>query len=221
VNTLGFYGKIACRGDFVSRGLSHHFIQPWDQWLAAGLQASQQQLGADWLEAYLVSPLWRFALAPGLCGPQTVVGVLMPSIDRVGRYFPLTVAQLLDSAQPLSQLVAADDAWFEQVETALLSTLVPGATFEAFEAALPALALADHGARPGMPSAPVGGLAQRLDASTPRQRLHALAERACAGASLWWGKGCARIAPGLMHCAGLPRSEDFARALLGSEACPL
>ena len=93
--TSGVYGKLASRGDFVSRGLPHSFIQPWDAWLAAGLLASQEQLGAQWLDAYLVSPLWRFALAPDVCGPTAVVGVLMPSIDRVGRYFPLTIAQTL------------------------------------------------------------------------------------------------------------------------------
>src|ERR1700712_4294952 len=96
MTTLGFYGKLASRGDFVSLGLPQSFIQPWDTWLAAGLHVSQQQLGEDWLDAYLVSPLWRFVLAAGVCGPEAVVGVLMPSIDRVGRYFPLTVAQTLE-----------------------------------------------------------------------------------------------------------------------------
>lgn len=106
MNDFGFYGKLASRGDFVSRGLPQSFIQPWDQWLAAGLQASQQQLGEQWLQAYLVSPLWRFALAPGVCGESPVVGVVMPSIDRVGRYFPLTVAQLLAPGESLAAAVS-------------------------------------------------------------------------------------------------------------------
>ncbi|QXI38774.1 type VI secretion system-associated protein TagF [Pseudomonas xantholysinigenes] len=215
MSDLGFYGKLASRGDFVSRGLPQRFIQPWDQWLAAGLQASQQALGERWLEAYLVSPLWRFALAPGVCGPDAVVGVLMPSIDRVGRYFPLTVAQVLEPGQPLAPVVAGDDEWFEAVEAALLATLEPGAAFENFEAALPPF----RGTRPLLqgPRVAVGGL-QRLDATTPQGRALALAECACEGMSLWWGRGSERIAPGLMRCAGLPRSEDFAGFLLGSEA---
>ena len=215
MSDLGFYGKLASRGDFVSRGLPQGFIQPWDQWLAAGLQASQQALGERWLEAYLVSPLWRFALAPGVCGPDAVVGVLMPSIDRVGRYFPLTVAQVLEPGQPLAPVVAGDDQWFEAVEAALLATLEPGASFERFEAALPPF----RGTRPLLegPRVAVGGL-QRLDANTPQGRALALAECACEGMSLWWGRGSERIAPGLMRCAGLPRSEDFAGFLLGSEA---
>jgi type VI secretion system protein ImpM len=215
VNDVGFYGKLACRGDFVSRGLPGNFIQPWDQWLAAGLRSSQQHLGERWLEAYLTSPLWRFALAPGLCGPDAVIGVLMPSIDRVGRYFPLTVAQVLAPGQPLAPAVAGADTWFEAVEAVLLATLEPGADFESFAAALPGFRVA----RP-LPQAPrmtLGGL-QRLDATTPEGRGLALAECACEGMSLWWGRGSERIAPGLMRCAGLPRSEDFAGFLLGSEA---
>lgn len=215
MNDVGFYGKLASRGDFVSRGLPQTFIQPWDQWLAAGIQASQQVLGEQWLQAYLVSPLWRFALAPGVCGPDAVVGVLMPSIDRVGRYFPLTVVQVLEPGEAVAGVVVGADAWFEGVEAALLATLEPGAAFEAFEAALQPF----RGARPLLqgPRTTVGGL-QRLDGDTPEGRALALAECACEGMSLWWGQGSERIAPGLMRSQGLPRSEQFAAFLLGSEA---
>ncbi|HKS14251.1 MAG TPA: type VI secretion system-associated protein TagF [Pseudomonas sp.] len=215
MNDIGFYGKLACRGDFVSRGLPQDFIQRWDQWLTAGLHASQRQLGEQWLQAYLVSPLWRFALAPGVCGASAVVGVVMPSIDRVGRYFPLTVAQVLEPRASLAMVVSGSDEWFEQAECDLLATLEPQASFEAFEAGLRPLGRATApapGARPAL-----GGM-QRLEATTPEGRGLALADCACEGMSLWWGKGSQRIAPGLIRCAGLPRSEDFAGFLLGNEA---
>ncbi|CAG8865817.1 hypothetical protein PS627_01736 [Pseudomonas fluorescens] len=217
MNDVGFYGKLACRGDFVSRGLPQTFIKPWDQWLAAGMQASQHDLGEQWLQAYLVSPLWRFALAAGVCGPDAVVGVLMPSIDRVGRYFPLTVAQVLEPGQPLTTMVADGDQWFEAAEAALLATLEPGAAFEVFETALQPFR--DTFALPRKVRTSVGGL-QRLDATTPEGRGMALAECACEGMSLWWGRGSERIPAGLMRCAGLPRSADFAAYLLGSEVVP-
>lgn len=215
MNDFGFYGKLASRGDFVSRGLPQSFIQPWDQWLAAGLQASQQQLGEQWLQAYLVSPLWRFALAAGVCGESAVVGVVMPSIDRVGRYFPLTVAQLLAPDESLAAAVSGGDEWFEQVESDLLATLEPQASFEQFEAALRPF----PGASPQLPGARASftGM-RRLHVTTPEGRALALAECACEGMSLWWGRGSERIAAGLMRCVGLPRSEDFAGYLLGNEA---
>ncbi|WP_028693329.1 type VI secretion system-associated protein TagF [Pseudomonas cremoricolorata] len=216
MNSVGFYGKLACRGDFVSRGLPGSFVQPWDQWLAAGVQASQRQLGEAWLPAYLVSPLWRFALAPGLCGPQAMVGVLMPSIDRVGRYFPLTLAQPLPAGTSLAAVLGAPDDWFEAAESLLLASLEAQASFEDFDAAVSALAPLEIPA--ALPAhASLGGL-QRLTEDYADDRLRALADSACAGMSLWWGKGSAQIAPGLLRCQGLPRSDAFAAFILGKEA---
>lgn len=214
MTAVGFYGKIASRGDFVGRGLPASFQQPWDAWLAAGLQACQRQLGEAWLQAYLVSPLWRFVLAPGVCGAAPVAGVLMPSIDRVGRYFPLTVAVVLPEGQSLAALQAAD-SWFDAVEAALLATLEEGARFEDFEAAVQAL--------PNIPQQGAAACesllaAQRMAALDASARLAALAERACDGASLWWGNGSEQVAPGLLRCHGLPAAEHFAACLLGREA---
>ncbi|MGN8274432.1 type VI secretion system-associated protein TagF [Pseudomonas sp. SMN5] len=214
MSTPGFYGKLASRGDFVSRGLPQSFIAPWDSWLAAGLLASQTSLGERWLDAYLVSPLWRFLVAPGVCGPDAAVGVVMPSIDRVGRYFPLTVALLLEpDADPASVVGGADD-WFERVENLLLSTLSVEASFEAFNTELESLGGPQW--RQRAPGGRFAGL-HRFEATDPQARMSALAESACEGASLWWGQGSERIAPGLMRCQGLPAAADFAQFLLGQE----
>ncbi|MCD5995974.1 type VI secretion system-associated protein TagF [Pseudomonas sp. CDFA 602] len=215
MTTVGFYGKLASRGDFVSRGLPQSFIQAWDAWLAAGLLASQKQLGQTWLDAYLVSPLWRFVLAPDVCGPQAVAGVLMPSIDRVGRYFPLTVALPIEADQASGALIGAADDWFERAEELLLATLEPQATFESFEAGLHALGAPAVAARE--PAVEFSGL-QRTASDTPQARLAALVEWACEGASVWWGKGSESIAPGMLRCRGLPAAADFGSFLLGKGA---
>ncbi|WP_010168241.1 type VI secretion system-associated protein TagF [Pseudomonas sp. PAMC 25886] len=214
MTTLGFYGKLASRGDFVSRALPQSFIGPWDSWLASGLLASQNHLGAGWLNAYLVSPLWRFVLAPGVCGPDAAVGVVMPSIDRVGRYFPLTVAALLDHDTDPASLVAGPDAWFEQVEELLLSTLDAGATFEGFSDGIDSLGAPAF--QPRLSGRRFASL-QRVDVTDPQGRMSALAELACEGASLWWGRGSQQISPGLLRCQGLPAAGDFAQFLLGQE----
>ena len=52
---------------------------------------SRAALGDRWLDLYLTSPAWRFACAAGVCGPAPVVGLMAPSVDRVGRYFPLAL----------------------------------------------------------------------------------------------------------------------------------
>jgi type VI secretion system protein ImpM len=211
---LGLYGKLASRGDFVSRGLPQSFIGPWDSWLAAGLLASQTALGSQWLNAYLVSPLWRFALAAGVCGPQAVVGVVMPSIDRVGRYFPLTIAALLDQDSDLGSLVSGPDHWFEQVEALLLATLDDTASFEALESGLQALGAPMP--KPRVPGSRFAGLRQ-FAVNDPEARGAVLAEWACEGSSFWWGRGSPQISPMLLGCQGLPPANDFAQFLLGQE----
>src|SRR5260370_38744549 len=89
---IGFCGKLPARGDFVTSGLPRRFAEAWHDWLQPALAASRHALGEDWLAAWLEAPIWRFALSPGACGPDSVLGLGMPGVDRVGRHFPLTFA---------------------------------------------------------------------------------------------------------------------------------
>ena len=109
----GFYGKLPCLGDFVTRRLPRELIAPWDQWLQESLTSSRTQLGNDWLDRYLTSPLWRFVLSPGVAGQVGWTGVLMPSVDRVGRYFPLTLSCPLPAGTNPATVLEVSD-WFEQ-----------------------------------------------------------------------------------------------------------
>jgi type VI secretion system ImpM family protein len=116
VNTLseppGWHGKLPSLGDFASRRLDAAVVEAWDEWLAGGLLALRESAPDGWLAAYLASPSWRFVLMPGVmpgeAGAQAWAGVLMPSVDRVGRYFPFTLLQALGdrptSAQQMTSL---------------------------------------------------------------------------------------------------------------------
>lgn len=88
----GWFGKIPCLGDFASRRLPAAFIGLWDAWLQSVIIGSREILDERWLECYLHSPIWHFMLQPGHCGPSGWFGVLMPSVDRANRHFPLTIA---------------------------------------------------------------------------------------------------------------------------------
>jgi type VI secretion system protein ImpM len=88
----GFHGKMPARGDFVQAGLPRGFTVAWEAWLNRALPHSREQLGEIWEDCWLEAPIWHFALAAGLCGPDAVLGVWMPSVDRVGRHYPLTLA---------------------------------------------------------------------------------------------------------------------------------
>lgn len=112
----GWYGKLPHVGDFVSRRLPEHFIRGWDEWLQGGLQCARDQLGPSWLEHYLVAPIYRFWIDAGLLGHSGWAGVLMPSVDRVGRHFPLTIAlPLQPPRQGLASALAAVE-WFAAVD---------------------------------------------------------------------------------------------------------
>ena len=132
----GFFGKLSILGDFVSRRLSRQFIDPWDEWLQKGLHASRDQLGSAWLEVYLTSPIWRFGLSPGLCGPQGWAGLLMPSVDKVGRYFPLTLAAPVNEVNQLFDLFEYHADWFRELESLALSGLEANLDLDDFDLAL-------------------------------------------------------------------------------------
>jgi type VI secretion system protein ImpM len=88
----GFFGKLPSRGDFVGRGLSPASIAVWDGWISQSLIGSRALLLEDWVGCWMVAPVWHFALPAGMCGPVSITGLFCPSMDRVGRYFPLIAA---------------------------------------------------------------------------------------------------------------------------------
>jgi type VI secretion system protein ImpM len=108
----GFSGKVPARGDFVHAGLPRDFTDPWHDWQSLVIAGSRVLMGDAWLEAFLEAPVWRFILPPGLCGVRAAVGLIMPSVDKVGRYFPLTMAALPETGTPV-----ADD-WSDWLDSA-------------------------------------------------------------------------------------------------------
>jgi type VI secretion system protein ImpM len=90
-NPSGAFGKMPALGDFFRLRADPAFVSVWDTWLQEAMLAGRRTLGPRWDDCYLTSPVWRFCLPKDLAGPTAIAGVLMPSIDRVGRQFPLTL----------------------------------------------------------------------------------------------------------------------------------
>ena len=205
-STPGWYGKLPALGDFARRRLPAGFIEPWDAWLQKGMAASRAALGQDWLAHYLSAPIWRFALLPGVIGPDAWAGVLLPSVDRVGRYFPLTVCASLPAAEPLGPSLAALDDWLARLEQAALLGLDPERGLERLEAALLNT--------PAVPLAPAGG----DETATAPAFLDSLAARVLAqtlaGCTLWWSPGPSGTEAGFVE-GGLPPPERHAELLRG------
>ena len=227
-NAPGWYGKISTLGDFAQRRLPVEFVQASDAWLSRTMVACRQQLGARWLDGYLTSPVMRFAWAPGVANGADAgwwFGVLMPSCDNVGRYFPLLIAQR--RTRPPLDRIALDhlELWFEHLANAATHTLAARATVEGFEQAL--------GEAPPWPaSAAVAALSTLAPCAAPggvsyafghrvtmSQWLHAIAldelHARFTGCSIWWRQGDATRDTEAEVVRGLPEPAAFAQMLLG------
>ena len=128
--TPGWYGKLPGFGDFAGRRLDDAFVGDWDRWLQQGLTRLRQS-GDYWLDNYLSSPVWRFALGAQVVGCQRWLGILMPSVDRVGRYFPLSILQPYRANEPPDP-----QNWWLRAEGVALRALEQNFDAQALDAAL-------------------------------------------------------------------------------------
>jgi type VI secretion system protein ImpM len=233
VADVGFYGKLPSHGDFLRRNVSDAFVGVWDGWLQECIATSRAALGERWLDLYLTSPVWRFGCAAGACGPAPVIGIIVPSVDRVGRYFPLTIATALPSSADVVAAVTEAEAFFVGAERLAIETLAADQVdFAAFEdgvarlgttlspLAVPpqielgagaAAVLADGGQGHwqipiGSPSALGSAFAQLLS-----RRLTALYDPIV----LWWTEGSGSVDPTWLLGRGLPHPDAFAALLDG------
>jgi type VI secretion system protein ImpM len=146
----GWHGKLPTVSDFAGRRLDARFVELWDDAVSDSLAALREANGENWAEAYLACPTWRFLVGRGvLCPPFDATawgGILMPSVDRVGRYYPLLLAcpillqrghtaaaqalwEWLDALEELAVSALHDDWTIDQLEDSL-AELQPPATLD-------------------------------------------------------------------------------------------
>lgn len=110
----GFFGKLPGHGDFVRADLPEEIVSAWDLWVREGLAESRARLGEAWLPAFLEAPVWRFRFAPGTLAGAGCAGVMAPSVDKAGRYFPLMLCAVSDRAPEPEDATA----WFDALAAA-------------------------------------------------------------------------------------------------------
>lgn len=173
-------------------GLPRDFIDAWDRWLQQVMAESQALLADTWVPAWLEAPVWRFRLRSGVCGSHAALGVFMPSVDRAGRHFPLTLACVANDSElrqtdwigPLDQAEAAGIAAIEH-------DLDPDSLMERLRPA--------HGESVA---------AESVAADVPD------------GNCSWWTEGAPRVAAEAFATDRLPGAALFARMLDASSADP-
>lgn len=186
---LGVYGKLPAKRDFVSVETPLAFLHCFEPWLQSGIAASRKSLGPAWEPAFLSAPIWRFWLGPRLAG-ATVAGALMPSVDGVGRYFPLCLFAIAEAGEAIPHPdMDAQQCWFEAIETLLLSALSEEASFGVV----------------------LDGL-QRLEPPAMRAAVNG---SDLPGQSVWWTHGGPACAPKRLVAAGMPDESLFAGLLTG------
>ena len=110
---VGIFGKLPAKRDYVMHGMPPELMDVLDPWLQSAVAQSRNDMGNNWLSTYLASPIWRFWLGSRISG-QTVIGALMPSVDGVGRYFPLCCAGFFDKppAPPIwTRMTTGSKSW--------------------------------------------------------------------------------------------------------------
>src|SRR5262249_46631544 len=149
--------------------------------------AARAALGDGWLDTYLTMPIWRFTFLPGLVGSSGWAGVLMPSVDRGGRHFPLTVAMEMPTHAAGGAAVFEGAGWCGGVEDAALAVLDPTQTADDLDGALAQSVLAVPANEPAGPVGPLRVLPS-VEAFAPLAEGEALRawSEGTGWMTLWW-----------------------------------
>ena len=212
MSSFGAFGKIPVLGDFFRTGLSTGFVSGWDDWLQRRMSETSDVLGERWEGCYMSAPIWRFSLAAKLVGEDAVTGVLMPSVDRVGRKFPLTLAAT--HAEPDNAVVGhfARGLVFEMLESLALDALDDRMTLELLKERLAQISLPEA----PLTSVCTGSLARVRGDGTLDSALAATAFTPVSAEATIWTSHIDREAR-LLVCDGLPGTTQMIE-LLDAEA---
>ena len=231
---VGIYGKLPSHGDFLQRRVPPEFLPPWDDWLQGGIAASRAALADQWTDTYLTSPLWRFALSASACGRAPVAGLMAPSVDRVGRFFPLTLMWRLPASLPPIVYASITGTALAPAEQLLIDGLTADALdFEHFDEQVSLLAPSVHqvlqsAAEPfadedleqvslgqnvawHLPTGASGSVTSALSAMLARNL-----EAEYEPLTLWWTDGSAVVEPCCLVVRGMPAADAFVSLLDGS-----
>jgi type VI secretion system protein ImpM len=219
----GLFGKLSAKRDFIALATPRNFLEVWEPWLQASLSASRHQLGEKWQQTFLTTPVWRFWLGAAVCG-TTVAGAIMPSLDGVGRYYPLTLHAVADAEAPIVPPdIDAQDEWFGMAENFLLSTLDQDAVFEDLSSALDRLTVPRTQSRAvddekvvALGKGMTGMISAGEGFGAALSSLRAASPDVYAAASFWWTTGGGDFPPLALSCRGLPDPYRYSTLLNGN-----
>ncbi len=138
---IGWFGKLPCAGDFVHRRLAHNLVTAIDEWLRDGL-AMLRTSDPQWRGAYEQAPIWNCAVPASVTrSGLTLIGLLSPSHDRVGRDYPLCAGVALPPRASPAPLLDGAHGWLAALGRTVAQALERPTSIEAFDEAILAIPL--------------------------------------------------------------------------------
>lgn len=143
---IGWFGKLPCAGDFIYRRLPRNLLAGLDNWLQQGLSQLRGTYPADWRGIYDTAPTWNCAIPSAVTQVgQTLIGLITPSRDRVGREFPLCAGVAVPEGVAPAALLASAHDWLQQLGRIVAQAKARPSTVDAFDAAVTAIGLPSPG----------------------------------------------------------------------------
>lgn len=214
--SMGVFGKLPAHGDFVQRNLPGSFVEPWDEWLQRAVHGSREVVGERWLDYYLTSPIWRFAFSAGVLDARSWAGILVPSVDSVGRYFPVTLAVPGPAGSNPFSCMRDESSWYQALSDLAIEALQSPLQVDQVIEQFPAMS---GGGRPVSCAAESTGIFFLEGGGAPQdaypQLLKRLIEESVDSFSLWWCAGTEYRESSTMLCHGLPDALTY-RTMLGA-----
>jgi type VI secretion system protein ImpM len=134
--TIGFFGKLPGAGDFVVRGFDRPLVAALTSW--TDMLVSHLKLGAgdEWTAVFDRLQPVAWVAGAGVCGAAPFAGLIRPSMDRVGRRYPLIVGLSLPPDARVAPTASAGQGWFDYLDGLVYDAWSPGLGAEALAAAL-------------------------------------------------------------------------------------
>ncbi|MFO1305417.1 MAG: type VI secretion system-associated protein TagF [Burkholderiales bacterium] len=146
---IGWFGKLPCAGDFIYRRMPRDLLGGLDNWLQQGLSQLRGTYPAEWRGIYDTAPTWNCAIPSTVTqAGRTLVGLITPSRDRVGREFPLCAGVAVPEGEVPTALLATAHDWLQQLGRLVAQAKARPSTVDAFDAAVASIALPSSGRAP-------------------------------------------------------------------------
>jgi type VI secretion system protein ImpM len=207
VKRVGYFGKMPKAGDFVSRNVDAPVKDGFDRWLQASISESRAQMKDSWTSAFLTAPIWRFLLHKQFNDSKSVLGVMIPSVDKVGRYFPLAVLIELSNLELDRNTLAAADKMLNEFEDLLMGALSEEFDQDYFDYQV-GVAARKYVDKPAPTFDDGASGFQGFDAAAQDGALLRNHE-----GSIWWTEGSDHRQADLLLYPGMPASAAFASFL--------